>query len=139
MAWPSAVPPGAVTDRYRIIMAGKGKSNTEVTRARLIGARGDLLRLIDAVEEDRRPVELDQARVGRLSRMAALQGQAMAIETERRRKLEVRRIDAALARLDGGEYGACVECGEDIEPKRLDLDPAVPLCMGCASATKAPH
>ncbi len=120
-------------------MTGKGKTGLKATRARLIGARDELRRLIDAGEESRRPVELDQARVGRLSRMDALQEQAMAIETERRRKLELRRIDAALVRLDDGEYGACVECGEDIEPKRLDLDPTAPLCMGCASTAQAPH
>ena len=120
-------------------MAGKGKTSIEATRARLIGERDELRRMIDAGEESRRPVELDQARVGRLSRMDALQEQAMAIETARRRTLELRRVEAALARLDDGEYGACIECGEDIEPKRLELDPTAPLCMGCASATKAPH
>ena len=120
-------------------MAGKRKPSIEATRARLIGERDELRRMIDAGEESRRPVELDQARVGRLSRMDALQEQAMAIETARRRTLELRRVEAALARLDDGEYGACIECGEDIEPKRLELDPTVPLCMGCASATKAPH
>ena len=133
------VPPGAVTDRNRIVMAGKGKSNLKATRARLIAERDELRRLIDAHEEARRPVELDQARVGRLSRMDALQGQAMAIETERRRKLELRRIDAALARLDEGEYGACVECGEDIEKRRLDLDPTAALCIDCANSAERAH
>jgi DnaK suppressor protein len=51
---------------------------------------------------------------------------------ERRRALEVRRIDAALARLDAGEYGYCASCGEDVEAKRLELDPATPLCLACA-------
>lgn len=120
-------------------MAGKGKTALKATRARLIGARDELLRLIDASEESRGPVELDQARVGRLSRMDALQEQAMAIETERRRRVEIRRVDAALARLEEGEYGACVECGEDIEPKRLDLDPTAPLCISCASFIKGSH
>ncbi len=133
------VPPGAATDRHRTIMAGKGKANLKATRARLIAERDELRRLIDANEEAGRPVELDQARVGRLSRMDALQGQAMAIETERRRKVELRRIDAALARLDEGEYGACIECGEDIGTRRLDLDPTAALCMDCASSAERAH
>ncbi len=120
-------------------MAGKGKASLKAPRARLIAERDELRRLIDASEEARQPVELDQSRVGRLSRMDALQGQAMAIETERRRKLELRRIDAALARLDEGEYGACVECGEDIASKRLDLDPRAALCMDCASSAERAH
>ncbi len=82
--------------------------------------------------ESRAAVELDQTRVGRLSRMDAMQGQAMAQATEARRQQEVRRIYAALQRLADGEYGACVQCGEEIAPKRLALDPAVPTCIDCA-------
>ena len=85
-----------------------------------------------AHEDDRRPVQLDQTRMGRLARMDALQDQAMAIELERRREVELARIDAALERLAEGEYGCCVTCGGAIEPQRLDLDPAIPLCLACA-------
>lgn len=78
-------------------------------------------------------VELDQTRVGRLSRMDALQGQAMSQEQDRRRELELRRIAAALRRLDAGEFGDCLTCGQPIAVKRLELDPAVSLCIDCAS------
>ena len=83
--------------------------------------------------EERAPVELDQQAVGRLSRMDALRVQAMALETSRRRGVELRRIAAALARIDEGEYGYCLECGEEIAVRRLELAPAAPLCIGCAS------
>ena len=49
-----------------------------------------------------------------------------------RRVAEARRIDAGLAQIEAGEYGACVECGEDILEKRLRLDAAVPVCVECA-------
>ena len=84
-------------------------------------------------EGERAPVELDQQAVGRLSRMDALQVQAMALETSRRRGNELRRIAAALARIDEGEFGHCLECGDEIAARRLALDPAAPLCIGCAS------
>ena len=84
-------------------------------------------------EGERAPVELDQQAVGRLSRMDALQVQAMALETSRRRAVELRRIAAALARIDEGEYGYCAECGEEIALRRLELAPAAPLCIACAS------
>jgi RNA polymerase-binding transcription factor DksA len=45
---------------------------------------------------------------------------------------ELRMIDAALARITEGEYGACVTCGADIAPARLDLLPATPFCAACA-------
>lgn len=94
------------------------------------------LRIRDAefqTSDDRRPIELDQQTVGRLSRMDALQVQAMAMETSRRRANELRRINAALARIDEGEFGYCLECGEEIAERRLELDPAAPLCITCAS------
>ena len=83
--------------------------------------------------EDRKPVELDQTSVGRLSRMDAIQSQAMALASERHRRDEVRRIEAALKRIEDGTYGACVSCGEDIAPKRLEADPTVSTCINCAS------
>jgi len=81
-------------------------------------------------------VELDQSRFGRLSRMDALQAQAMSRETQRRRRELVGAVRSALARIDSGEYGDCVECGEPIPPGRLDIDPAAALCLGCAEASE---
>ena len=78
-------------------------------------------------------VELDQTRVGRLSRMDALQGQAMSLERERRRRNQLDRITAALLRVARGEYGYCAECGEEIAFERLQFDPTTPLCFNCAN------
>ena len=85
-----------------------------------------------ATADDRKPVELDQTTVGRLSRMDAMQRQAMAAAADRQRQVRIQRLQAALARLDAGEYGYCARCGDDIAPGRLEADPAVPLCIGCA-------
>ena len=46
---------------------------------------------------------------------------------------EVARIRAALRRIEKGEYGICVECGEKIAEERLDLVPDTPLCRTCAA------
>jgi DnaK suppressor protein len=43
----------------------------------------------------------------------------------------VNRIAAALERLDAGEYGLCVECGEGIAPARLQALPEVTTCVRC--------
>jgi len=80
-------------------------------------------------------VELDQSRVGRLSRMDALQGQAMSQATQQRRAEELLRIKAALKRIDEGEYGYCLECGEEIAEGRLKIKPAVAKCIACAEQT----
>jgi len=77
-------------------------------------------------------VTLDQSCVGRLSRMDAMQSQAMNQEAQRRRKVEICRLEVALKRLLDGEYGYCEECGEEIVHGRLMLDPAAPFCIECA-------
>lgn len=82
--------------------------------------------------ESRKAVELDQQSVGRLSRMDAMQGQAMALATEERRENERMRIGAALRRIETGDFGYCIKCDEEIEPKRLEHDLSQPLCLSCA-------
>ncbi|MXP31115.1 TraR/DksA family transcriptional regulator [Parerythrobacter jejuensis] len=83
--------------------------------------------------EGREPVTLQQDSVGRLSRMDAMQQQAMAQAQERRRTAERARITAALARLEEGEWGYCAHCGEEIAEQRLRHDPSVPRCVSCAN------
>ncbi len=102
-----------------------------------IRARLEALRAaVEAEETDtadsRAPVMLDQSSVGRLSRMDAMQMQAMAAAQSRRRATARARIAAALARLDAGTYGLCAKCEEEIEEARLAFDPATPLCLACA-------
>lgn len=101
-------------------------------RELLLERKQELLRLVDESSEASQPVELDQTRVGRLSRIDALQNQEMAKETDRRRHAELQRIETALQRLDEDEFGECMTCGEDIAIKRLELDPTVIVCIDCA-------
>lgn len=101
-------------------------------RERLIARREELVSLSEDSAEARETVTLDQQSVGRLSRMDAMQQQAMAQATERQRGVEISRIKNALKRLDEDEYGSCVECGEDISEKRLEIDPAATHCIKCA-------
>jgi DnaK suppressor protein len=90
----------------------------------------------DRIGEDAQaPVDLQQDSVGRLSRMDAMQQQAMAQATQRRRDAEKLRIGAALRRLDDGEWGWCATCGEDIAEARLEHDPSVTQCVACASGS----
>ena len=105
-------------------------------RTRLLERQTELESVVDSGDDAARPVELDQARVGRLTRMDALQAQAMAQESGRRRRLELRRIEAALARIDSGDYGYCFACDEPIPQSRLAIDPAATLCVGCASTAE---
>jgi DnaK suppressor protein len=102
----------------------------------LVNKKNALIQLAEISEAAAKTVELDQARVGRLSRMDAMQGQAMAIEVDRRRKIELQRITVALERLENGEYGYCLSCDGLISEKRLNVDPTATLCITCASVAE---
>ena len=95
--------------------------------------REELLSAEASGEAAERTVELDQSRVGRLSRMDAMQAQAMSIETGRRRRAKLRQVDAALQRIADGTFGLCHDCGEPIGDGRLRVDPTVLWCIDCAS------
>lgn len=106
---------------------------TEGEARTALHARLKELDRLDAIsDEARAPVTLQQDAVGRLSRMDAIQQQAMAQAEERRRKAERTRIEAALVRLDEGEWGWCVTCGKAIAEGRLHNDPGMATCVGCA-------
>ena len=103
-----------------------------IYRSRIEAEVSELRDLSTVSKEGRAPVELDQQSVGRLSRMDAMRQQSMDIAREDRRQARLQVLVAALGRLDEDEYGYCLRCGEDIPVARLDVDPAVSLCVGCA-------
>lgn len=45
---------------------------------------------------------------------------------------ELKRIDAALERIENGTYGECQKCGAQISDARLELLPDTPFCKDCA-------
>lgn len=99
----------------------------------LLLARLEELKQEEALAADATaPVKLEQDSVGRLSRIDALQVQAMALASQRRREAEKNLIEAALRRIREGEFGYCLTCGEEIGEARLRHNPAAAQCVGCA-------
>jgi DnaK suppressor protein len=90
-----------------------------------------------AAANDNGTVILDQSSVGRLSRMDALQQQAMAAGWKETLLREQRRLEAARVRLDEGSFGACCRCGEAIPRERLEADPGTPFCADCQTEIEA--
>jgi DnaK suppressor protein len=103
------------------------------SRARIKARLAELRGLSRASADGRAAVKLDQTSVGRLSRMDAMQQQAMAGAEEARRRTEIMRLEHALKLIDADEYGWCAACGERIPDKRMEIDPAATLCVKCAS------
>lgn len=108
------------------------KDELETFRKLLITWRDDLLSTSEVREEGSGTVHLDQQSVGRLSRMDAMQSQELAKAGKIRAEQQLRLIDAALIRIDNNDYGDCMECGEPINPKRLEIDPTSLYCIECA-------
>ena len=107
------------------------KTELERFRKKLLSIRSELHELEAELKEAGKTVELDQTRVGRLSRMDAMQTQQMALEAGRRRQLQLVKIERALSRIESGDYGYCVVCGEEIIAGRLNIEPASTHCMQC--------
>ena len=107
----------AALTRFRSLLESK---LAELQAADILGRQGQ------------ETVNLDQQALGRLSRQDALINQSMARATQARRNAQRKRLHLALQRIEDGEYGYCTDCGEPISEKRLELDPAVPRCFGCA-------
>ncbi len=99
-------------------------------RAALEKLRDDLTALVGATSEGVKPVDLREP-IGRISRVDAMQQQKMLAENRRAAQQRRRLVEAALDRIDADEYGECLGCGEEIEPRRLEAQPEAPLCLEC--------
>lgn len=108
-------------------------SDLQQFRDQLLALRAELEGIVASSKIDTKAVELDQTRVGRISRMDAMQGQQMAQEAERRRQQQLLQIEGALRKIDAGAYGVCSSCGEEIDIRRLQADPTFTRCVPCAT------
>lgn len=106
--------------------------NVEKFRALLMLKAEELRVDLETGYQAEETVELDQTRIGRLTRMDALQSQAMSKAAGERRKEQLVEIARAIRRIDEGDYGRCLECDEEISEGRLEFDPAARFCIRCA-------
>jgi len=117
-------------------MSSAPNIDIKAMKKRLLARRKELQHVMESRAETQTDSDLDQQRIGRLSRMDAIQQQAMEEETARRRAQEIDRIAAALQRIEDDDFGFCSVCEEPIAPKRLENDPATPVCVNCAGKTR---
>ncbi|GAA4350987.1 TraR/DksA family transcriptional regulator [Kangiella taiwanensis] len=99
----------------------------------LIQLEAELMGFLGLSSESSQAVELDQARMGRVSRGDAMQQQAMVSAAHQRDQKHLIAVRKALKRIKNDDYGFCLECGEEINLKRLDVSPETELCLDCQS------
>ncbi|MFT5354150.1 MAG: DnaK suppressor protein [Polyangiales bacterium] len=108
-----------------------GEEELHAFRDALLALEASLLVSLEHVEDE--AVELDQTRMGRLSRIDAIQQQQMSAAGRRGQELRLSQVRSALERMTRDEYGACVSCEEPIAQRRLNARPEAPLCLLCQS------
>ncbi len=105
-------------------------------RNRLIELRLELRHLVGASKAGAETVGLDEP-IGRIARMDAMQQQKMIAANRLAAQRRLQQVQAALDRMDAGEYGECRACGEPIGSGRLEAHPEAPLCLGCQGQREA--
>lgn len=104
---------------------------------RLLDEQELLMGAADLITQSTKTVTLDQNSVGRLSRMDAMQSQAMAQAGAERQQQQLLAIGDALQRIDEDIYGRCLECDEFISTARLEIEPTSECCIKCAELLTA--
>jgi DnaK suppressor protein len=108
------------------------KTEIEQCKQKLIALRSELLmELEESSREESKPVELDQAEMGSLSRRDSIQAQIAPEEDARQRKRQIQKIEGALRRIESGEFGRCFVCEEELDACSLSEDPTITRCMNC--------
>ncbi|MBW1762703.1 MAG: TraR/DksA C4-type zinc finger protein [Deltaproteobacteria bacterium] len=133
------------------------EKEADTLRQQLVELVAELEHTLRASADSASPVMLDQSSVGRLSRMDAMQQQAMAKATRQksqsrmdamqqqamakatRQKSQLRltQCKVALSSFDRNEYGLCRKCEEPIGYRRLSAKPEAPFCLECQRGTDA--
>ena len=76
-------------------------------------------------------VELDQQLIGRLSRMDSIRDQQMTKANMIRRGQRKSELIKALKRLEDDDFGFCIDCGDEIDIRRIRVNPLVRKCISC--------
>lgn len=103
----------------------------EELRTELERERARLERSVAMSRDASRPVTLDQASVGRLSRMNEMQNQQLAANLQNREESRLAQITDALDRIREGTYGVCARCQSGIPYGRLLVFPEARFCVSC--------
>jgi DnaK suppressor protein len=102
-------------------------------RAEMAAELERLARSVSRGAEATKPVALDQASVGRVSRADAMQNQAMSVATQGRSQARHAELAEAIDRLNKGTFGVCQRCGAPVPFGRLMVFPETRFCAACGA------
>ncbi|MBU1099093.1 MAG: TraR/DksA C4-type zinc finger protein [Bacteroidetes bacterium] len=113
---------------YKIFMISEEKNTLKKLVALQIA---ELEKEIELLESTIKPISPDSA-YGRVSRMDAINNQAISEAALRDKKTLLDRMNFALTKIDHAEYGFCFRCKEEIAFNRLKSIPYASHCIKCA-------
>ena len=113
-------------------------SQLDELQADLQELQAELQQLLDSSRQSSETVDLEQP-IGRLSRMDALQQQAMAKANRAGVAQRLKQVEIALQTIGQGRYGECRRCEEPIGYARLKARPESPLCLVCQGLQEKGH
>lgn len=101
-------------------------------RRNLLRMRDEILKDVQHAQEAGR--ELGQDGVPDIGDMSATTyGRDVLFNLGETQRRTIQDIDAALERIDNGEYGICARCDEDIPARRMEVRPFSRYCVECKS------
>jgi DnaK suppressor protein len=106
------------------------KRKTKTYRDRLLSRRESLFSQVTEAEMSSRERDLEATQDPADMAANAYTKELLISMSANDRKLLLL-IDEALVRVEGGEYGECVNCGEPVSEKRLDAVPWTRYCLKC--------
>ena len=106
------------------------KRKTKSYRDRLLARRESLFSQVTEAEMSSRERDLEATQdPADMAANAYTKELLISMSANDRKLLQL--IDEALERVEGGEYGECVNCGELVSEKRLDAVPWTRYCLKC--------
>ncbi len=102
--------------------------DTEHYKHLLQSKREDLMQEISTFHDDARNSQTSDVQ-DPIDYVVSSEAKALAFGGSNVASQMLEQTDAALQRIDAGDYGVCVDCGRDIPPKRLDAVPWTPYCV----------
>jgi DnaK suppressor protein len=111
-------------------MQGLSAEQVEALRRELLALAERIETLLASPGASAKPVSLDEP-IGRISRMDAIAQQSMRSAQRRAEQGRLAQARSALHRITQGDYGECMDCGEEVGFARLEARPETPFCLAC--------
>lgn len=96
----------------------------------LVETKASIQALLAQTAADAKPVDLDLP-IGRLTRIDAIQMQAMAQMNRHQLEIRLKQVDASLMAFAQGSFGICRRCKKPVSLGRLEILPETPFCVEC--------